>query len=340
MPEPHPGADAGHRHHPPEDMRHGQEQQDRDLLVRPRLEDGVEEFDGVVDLGEEVAVGERAALGAAGGARGVDQRGQGGRAEHAPADVDLLVGDRGPGLGEPVHVPLLHHPQVPEVGDAVQLGTEGGGLRDGLGDQGDRAGVLEDPAGLEDGGGRIDRDGHQTRGPGGEVQERPLVRRPRHDRDPVARRQPLGDQPLGHGEHLLGEARRRHVRPAAVLRPTAEQHLVRHREGVVEGQVAQRSVRDGRGEGRYVCLPDDSVEAPGLRLHEGGGGSVVEGCGCGEGRQWRGHGRLLARRSRTAPHVRKGVTAGQVGDRTGLTCGGCALSGRARGRGCATSGIT
>ncbi len=292
VPQPYPGPDAGDRHHAAEDVGHGQEQQDRGLFAGPGPEDGVEQLDGVVDLGEEVAVGERAALGAAGGTRGVDEGGEGARAEHAAPHLHLLVGQVRPGLREPVHVALLHDPHVPEVGQPLPLGAEGGGLPGGLGDEGDRAGVLEDPAGLEDGGGRVDGDGDQAGRPGREVQDRPLVDRAGHHGDPVARHQPLGDQPLRHGQHLVGELRRRDVAPAPVGVLAAERHGARVRAHVVERQVGERPVRPRRRQRRHGRLPHRPVQAPHLGRHQDrpavhvavGGGGIRSG-----------HGRLLGR---------------------------------------------
>ncbi len=295
MAQPDPGPDAGHRHHTAEDVRHRQEEQHRRLLARPRLEDRVEEFDGVVDLGEEVAVRQRAALGTARRARGVDQRRQRVRREHAPPYADLPVRLLGAQLGQALHMALLHHPHVAQVGQPVQFGTEGGRLGAGLRDQGHRTGVLEDPAGLEDRGGGVDGYRHQAGRPRGEVEECPLVPGARHDGDPVSRRQALGDQPLGHRLHLVGELRRRHVRPPPVLALAAEDHRAGGRTRVVEGQVPERPAGHRRRERRYVRLPYRPVQPPRLGLHQGRPGSVVERGRGGEGGKRGGHGRLLRR---------------------------------------------
>ncbi len=302
MAQPHPRADARDGHHPAEDVRHRQEQQYRRLLLRPFPEDGVEKFDGVVDLGEEVAVGERAALRTAGRARGVDERGEGVGAQHPTAYGDFLVRYVLAELREPLDVPLLEDPHVLEVGDAVAFRAQGGGLGEGLRGEGHRAGVLEDPAGLEGGGRRVDGYGHQTRRPRGEVHERPLVRRPRHDGQPVARLQALGDQPLGHREDLLGELGRRDVLPVPVRRTAAEGCRLGVLVRVVEGDVRERAVGRGRDERRYGHLPHGPVQSSDLGLDQerlavvsDGGHDPLRGRGGRRGRERRRHERLLWR---------------------------------------------
>jgi long-chain acyl-CoA synthetase len=134
----------------------------------------------------------------------------------------------------------------------------------------DRAGVLEDPAGLEDGGGRVDGHGDQTGRPGREVEQGPLVGGAGHDGDPVAGRQPLRDQPAGHGVHLGGEAFRRDVGPVPVRSPAAEDHRLGDGRRVVVGQVGERAVRHRAGEGRQGRLPYGAVQSQRLGFHEGG----------------------------------------------------------------------
>ncbi len=280
-------------------MGHRQEQQDGRLLVLG-LEDRVEQLDGVVDLGEEVAVREGAALGAAGGAGGVDEGGEGVGAQHAAPYGDLGVRHLYAGLCEPGHVLLVHHPQVAQVGQVRQFGADGGGLGGGLGEQGDGAGVVQDPAGLEDRRGGVDRHGDQAGGPGGEVEQRPLVRRAGHDGDTVTRHQPLGDQPLGHRAHLLGEVRGRDVRPAAVGQAAAEHDGGGGRLRVVERQVREGTVLHRGRERRYRHLPHGAVEPLHRGFHEDRTAVVVGGGDGGAGgggvvRVRGGHGRLLWR---------------------------------------------
>ncbi|CAM5680393.1 hypothetical protein SALBM217S_09362 [Streptomyces griseoloalbus] len=274
-------------------MGHRKEEQDRRLVVGAVPEDGVEQLDGVVHLGEEVAVGEGAALGPAGGAGGVDESGEGVGAEHAPAHFDLVVGYVGAGVREGVDVPLLHDPHVPQVGQVRQFRADGGGLAGRLGDQGDGAGVLEDPAGLVGGRGGIDGDGDQAGGPGGEVEDGPLVDGAGHDRDAVAGGEALGDESLRGGEDLGGESFRRDIPPGAVPALPAEDDVAGRRVRVLERQVGERAVPHRLRERRHGRLPDGPVQPAGGRRDEDGrpvdvgveSGGVVRG----------GHERLLGR---------------------------------------------
>lgn len=222
-------------------------------------------------------MGERAALGAAGRARGVDEGGERVGAEHATAYGYFRVRDVLAQLGQPLHVPLLEDPHVPQVGDAVAFRAERGRLRHRLRGEGDGSRVLEDPADLEDGGGGVDGDGDQTRRPGREVQQRPLVRRPCHDRDAVAGGQALGDQALRHRQHLRGELGGGHILPVTVGVLPAEDRLARGHCRVVERDVRERAVGHLTDEGRHGHLSHDSVQPPDLGLHEGGWGVVRAG---------------------------------------------------------------
>ena len=75
---------------PGEDVRQRQEQQRRGVLGVEQL---VELVDGHAELEHEVAVGEHAALGPAGGAGGVDQRGEVERGRPSYAAARAVVGD-------------------------------------------------------------------------------------------------------------------------------------------------------------------------------------------------------------------------------------------------------
>src|SRR5690606_26866247 len=138
------------------------------------------------DVEGQVALGELAAFGTAGGARGVDQGGE--------------VVEAGGGAA------LLHH-RVSHVraggdesGEAVAFDLHDAvGFQELCGDspdsfrvlvvlhEGERASrVAEDPLDLLFGGGVEDGDGHSADGPDGVVDDGPLVAGPRHERYPVA----------------------------------------------------------------------------------------------------------------------------------------------------------
>ncbi len=244
---------------------------------------------------------------------------------------------------------LLHDPHPPQIGQVGQFGAEGGGLSRGLRDQGDGAGVLEDPAGLEGGGGRVDGHGDQSRRPGGEVEDGPFVEGAGHDGDAVARHQALGDQSLGDGHDLGGELPRRHLAPAAVRGLPAEHHRVRLGARVLERQVGERAVAYRPGERRYGRLPYDSVQLPGLGRDQDGC-SVHLGVEGGGGMRG-GHGRLLGRAvellaaTTYVPRTPRrspvgGCVTGLCGDRTATTWGVCAGRGVVPGRACAMSRVT
>ncbi len=115
MAQAHPGAQTATATIRPKTWEKGEEEEHRRGVRGLRLEVGREQFDRVVDLGEEVAVGECAALGAAGGA-GVDEGGERVGAEHPAAHGDLLVRDVLAQLGQPLQVSLLEDPHVHQSG--------------------------------------------------------------------------------------------------------------------------------------------------------------------------------------------------------------------------------
>src|SRR5581483_4441119 len=112
---------------------------------------------------EEVAVREGAALGAAGGARGVDDGGDGVRAEGGPAVVQLPGGDAGACGAELRHGPGVDLPDVLEQRQPVAYLADDGLVLRGLGDDGDGTRVAEDPLDLLGGGGLVHRDGDRAR---------------------------------------------------------------------------------------------------------------------------------------------------------------------------------
>ena len=98
----------------------------------------------------QVAVAELDPLGAAGGARGVDDRGQGLRAQGRGAPIELAGVHASAGLDEPQHVlaPHAQDLQVRQLGDCGRQRSDHGGHGLVLHDDEPDAGVGEDPLGL------------------------------------------------------------------------------------------------------------------------------------------------------------------------------------------------
>ena len=118
------------------------------VVVTVRGEQLVELVDRHAQLGHEVAVGEHAALGAAGGAGGVDDRGEVERGGRRTPCLELVVGDVGAEPGQHVDRVVLDRPDVPQL---VEVGADLGDpaqVRGALGDHRARAGVAEDVADL------------------------------------------------------------------------------------------------------------------------------------------------------------------------------------------------
>ena len=99
-------------------------------------------------------------------------------------------------------------PHVLEGGDGAAHRVHLGLVLGGLDDDGDRAGVGEDPLDLLLRGGHVDRHADRARRPDREVQQRPLVAGGGEDRDPVTRADTRGDQALGNVDDLRRELRR------------------------------------------------------------------------------------------------------------------------------------
>ena len=117
VPEPDPGLDRADLDDPREHVGQGQEQQGRGVVG---LEQLVQLGHGDAELEHEVAVGEQAALGAAGGAGGVDDRGQVERRRRRTPDLEVVVGDV---LAEPAqHLDrvVLQRPDVVQRRSSVE----------------------------------------------------------------------------------------------------------------------------------------------------------------------------------------------------------------------------
>ena len=178
------------------------------------LDDLGELLGGVLGEGEEVAVGELDALGPAGRARGVDDRGEAVAVERRAAGVELGVGDVVAVAAQAVDVALVDHPDVLQAGQPRAALLDRGEVGVGLDDHADGAGVGEDPLDLVGRGRLVDRHGHGAGGPQREVGEGPLVAGAAHDGDRVAEADAGGDQALGERGDVGGEGGRGDVGPA------------------------------------------------------------------------------------------------------------------------------
>ena len=109
-------------------------------FVADRLEDRVQQLDALCRLGEEVGVGEDAALGAAGGAGGVEERWRRVRGEPARRVAAYLVGDLGAARAASSASPPESSLPGPDRGRrAVRGGLgDGGGVLGALGRRGGR----------------------------------------------------------------------------------------------------------------------------------------------------------------------------------------------------------
>ena len=163
----------------------------------------------------QVAVGELAALGAAGGAGGVDQRGEVvGAHRTCGARAPPTSGTSAPRADEPLHrarlVAARARSATPvSVGELVAHLLDERGVLGRLHDDRDRARVDEDPRDLLGRRGLVDRHGDGAGGEDRVVEQRPLVAGAREQRDPVARLDAGGDQAARHGGDLGRERRGR-----------------------------------------------------------------------------------------------------------------------------------
>ena len=154
-------------------------------------------------------------LGTPGRPGGVDDGGQGLRGQGRAAPVELAGIHASTGLDEPQDVLALdaQHLQALELGYGGGQCADHGGHGLVLHDDEPDAGVGEDPLGLLGRGGLVDGDDDEARLPGGEVQQRPLIRRVRHDADGVSGLKTSGHQARGHLTHLGAEGTGAHLPP-------------------------------------------------------------------------------------------------------------------------------
>ena len=232
-----------------EDVGERQEQQRGRALG---VEQVLQLVDGDAQLEHEVAVGEHAALGAPGGAAGVDQRGEGRGRRGGASLLEHLVGDVRAESLQHVDGVVLDRPDVLELRQVAGLPrlAHAGEVVGALGDDRAGAGVGQDPADLLGGGRLVDRHADRAGEPDGVVEEGPLVARLGQQRDPVARLDAGRHEALGDRAHLVVELRRGDVGPP-VSAATAEDHRLRCLRGVGDDVVGEvPGGGDGDGERR------------------------------------------------------------------------------------------
>ena len=148
-----------------EDVRQREEQQRRVPglhEVRERVGDGAH-------LEQQVAVGDLAALGAARGARGVDQRREVVGVHRRPALLQRRVVDARAGVAQGAHraVGAVDLPDVLELGELLAQVLDDGAVLVGLDDHALGAGVGQAPLDLVGRRGLVDREGRPRRPPRG-----------------------------------------------------------------------------------------------------------------------------------------------------------------------------
>ncbi len=243
-----------HLHQAPEDVR-GREEEQHGALAG--AEERAEALHHVAAFGEEVAVGQHAALGAAGGARGVDDRRRVVGVGEGAALLDLGVGDLRAGGLQRVQRPLLDLPDLAQLRQPVAQRGHGRAVAGALHDDGDGAGVAEDPLDLLGGAGLVHGDGDAARGPDREVDQHPLVAGAGDQGDPVAGADAGRDEALGRGPDLREELGRGHVLPPAVGGLAAHDGGVGMLSGVAADEIRQVPVRRDLVQGRKAELAQD-----------------------------------------------------------------------------------
>ncbi len=218
------------------------------LLIRERR---------VADELDEVAVGEHAALGAARGARRVDERGDVGAVGEVAPPLDLVVGDVRALGDQPVEVAAVHLPGGTDERQLVARLREAGGVLGRLGDDRDRPGVGEVPRDLTGRAGLVDRHHHGAGIEQREVDQRPVVGGAGDEADLVARLDAAGDEPLREGDDLLLEFGRADVAPPLAI-GHGEQCTVGRRLDALDQQVGDIGLRFGGDDGRDFELDHGS----------------------------------------------------------------------------------
>ena len=200
---------------PGQHVRQRQEHQHLLALVQQRREAGL----GAADLVQQVGMGQLAALGPAGGARGVDQGGRVGGLHGRQPGVEFAASTGAARLGERVERGGAGPLDAQHLAQRGQLGGELldlVGVRVGFGEDQHRAGVLEHEPHLLGGAGLVDRHGDRAGGQDREVEDRPFVAGRREQCHPVAGLDAFGDQTQCRRTDLVRHLCAGHIRPRAV----------------------------------------------------------------------------------------------------------------------------
>ena len=232
-----------------EDVREREEQQRRVA----GLHEVAERVGDRAHLEQQVAVGDLAALGAARGARGVDEGGEVVGVHPGPALLERGVVHPGTGVtqGRDGTVGTVDLPHVLQIGELLAQVLHDRAVLVGLDDDALRAGVRQAPLDLVGRRRLVDRERDRARGPERVVEQRPLVAGRRDQPDTVAGLQPGRDEALGGRRDLVTEGGEGDVLPPVLDQP-AVGHLVavglgvaprRGGEVVVVGHLGGRRLR-------------------------------------------------------------------------------------------------
>ena len=241
---------------------------------RPRPgEDVRQRADRVPHVGQQVQVAELAALGPAGGPRGVDDGGQVRGLPGCAPPGQFVVADPGAVGGQAVQlrglalgIRALDQPDPFHAGQPGQHLAVGLQVGRGLHDQRAGAGVAQDPFHLLGGGRLVDRHGDRAGRPDGVVGHRPLVPGPGQQGDPVAGADAGRDQALGQRGHVGAELGRGHVLPGCAGRRVLAPD--RHRRGSRSARSKTTSASFAAGEiSATAGLLYSRMPAPAGQIH-------------------------------------------------------------------------
>ncbi len=243
------GVDREQLHDPRQHV--GERQEDVQDVVAGR---DLQALVDAVDVRDEVAVGEHAALRRPGRAGGVDDRRDVVGADRGNARVEVGVGDLRAGRAQLVerHRAAALALEAQHVLEAGQRVADLGELRElalVLAEEHAGARVVEHVLALLRRVGLVDRHHDCAGADRAEVGERPLGTRVGEDRDAIAWRDAEADQALRDGPHVGPELRIGGALPAAVLR-------IAHRRAAVAGGRAEDQRRQrprGCSRGRGCC---------------------------------------------------------------------------------------
>ena len=166
-----------------------------------------------------------------------------------------------------VEVAVIDTPDLPQAGHRVTNLGYPVQMRSRLDNDPDGLGVRENPVDLVGGGGLVDRDGHCSHRPEGEVRQGPLIPRATQDADRIPGRDSSGDEAARQLVDPDGKVGRRDIPPTCSGAHT-EGHSLRLALGVASGEIGQAagtiSRDDCRGRGlAHEELLGEGGEDPG-----------------------------------------------------------------------------